>query len=287
MGETEREREPETEPTEETVTLEDLVSDLEELGLDSGDELVVHSSLSSIGWVDGGAETVVDALLTVVGEEGTIAVPTFTPVVVREEPFDRERTPSGTGAVTEALRARPEALRSDHPTHSVSAIGPAARALTRNHRLERSLGPDSPLHRLAQRGGKVLLIGVGLERNSTLHVAEALAELPYKTGTNRVLRREAGGNEGDETEDANTTVRTVETARVGCGKGFPVLEPVAEAAGALTRGTVGAADARLIAGEDIISTALAVLEDDPGFLLCEKPDCWWCPEARDALSETP
>ncbi|MFP8890209.1 aminoglycoside N(3)-acetyltransferase [Natrialbaceae archaeon A-CW2] len=263
----------ETIPAESTVTGDDLVADLRALGLQSGDELVVHSSLSSLGWVDGGADTVVDALKTVVGVEGTVVVPTFTPFVVREEPFDREGTPSQTGAVTETLRTRPNSIRSDHPTHSVAALGPAAEALTAGHELDQSLGRDSPLHRLAQRGGKVLLLGIGHERNSTLHVAEALAELPYKTGTNEVLVRKESGDIG-----------TVHASKVGCGKGFPVLEAVADEAGILTRGRVGQAPAQVGEGAALLEVALDVLDSDPGFLLCDEPGCWWCPEAREALS---
>ena len=254
------------------LTSDDLAAGLRTLGLDSGDEVVVHGSLSSLGWVDGGADSVVDALGEVVGESGTVVVPTFTPSVVRDELFDGDDTRSRTGAITEALRTRPDAVRSDHPTHSVSALGPAAAALTDAHDLDSSLGRDSPLHRLAERGGRILLLGVGHERNSTVHVAEALADLPYKTGTNRVLVRGADGE-----------VRPVETSRVGCGKGFPSLEPVADRAGVLTRGRVGAADAQLMDGEAILSIASDALADDSGFLLCPDPECWWCPDARRTL----
>lgn len=249
-----------------------VATDLRTLGLESGDEVVVHGSLSSLGWVDGGADVVVDALRQVVGESGTVVVPTFTPSVVREEPFDRDDTRSRTGAITEALRTRSDAVRSDHPTHSVSARGPAATTLTEAHDLDSSLGRDSPLHCLADRGGRIFLLGVGHERNSTVHVAEALADLPYKTGTNRVLVRGADGE-----------VRPVESSRVGCGKGFPSLEPVADNASVLTRSCVGAADAQLMDSEAILSVASDILADAPGFLLCSDPKCWWCPDARRTL----
>ncbi|MFP9190156.1 aminoglycoside N(3)-acetyltransferase [Natrialbaceae archaeon A-CW1-1] len=252
-----------------TVRADDLVADLRSMGLERGDEVVVHASLSSIGRVEGGGETVVDALCTAIGDDGTVVVPTFTPSVVREEPFDREETRSGTGAITEALRTRERAVRSDHPTHSVSALGPAAETLTDGHALERSLGLDSPLHRLARRGGRILLLGVGHERNSTLHVAEALADLPYKTGTNEVLV-----HNGDD------AARTVEAAAVGCGKGFPAFEPVLEEAGLLTRGRIGGADAQAVPGKGLLEVAVPLLEERPAFALCDEPDCWWCPEAK-------
>lgn len=255
-----------------TITRAGIVMDLRALGLKSGDELVVHSSLSSLGRVEGGAETVVDALLEVVGDKGTIVAPTFTSGVVESEPFDPETTASQTGAVTEALRTRADAVRSEHPTHSVAAIGPAAETLTANHAYDRSLGRNSPLHRLARRDGQILLLGVGHDRNSSIHVAEALASLAYRTGTKEVL---VSGDDG--------TATTVDVSRVGCGRGFPVLEPVAEQAGLLTHGKVGEADAQLMDGEDILRVAYGLVKKKPGALLCDDPDCWWCPEARQIL----
>ncbi|MFP8956616.1 aminoglycoside N(3)-acetyltransferase [Natrialbaceae archaeon A-CW3] len=255
-----------------TLTADDLVDDFRSMGLERGDEVVVHGSLSSIGWVEGGAETVVDALCAAVGDSGTVVVPTFTPFVVREEPFDSAETRSRTGAITEALRTREHAVRSDHPTHSVSAIGPAADTLTADHALERSLGRDSPLHRLARRGGKILLLGVGHERNSTIHVAEALADLPYKTGTNEVLVR-----------GADDAIRTVEAATVGCGKGFPAFEPVLEEVGLLTRGRIGEADAQVLPGKGLLEVAVPLLEERPAFALCDESDCWWCPKAKQMV----
>ena len=260
-----------------TITETDLRRDLRALGLEAGDEVVVHSSLSAIGWTEGGPRTVVDALLAVVDETGTILAPTFTASHAKSHPFDPEKTPSQTGAVTEALRTHPDAHRSTHPTHSVAALGAAAEELTAEHPLDASLGPDSPLDRLARRGGRVLLLGVGHESNSTLHVAEKRAGLPWKDRVNEVLVRERGPE--------NKPVRTVETAKVGCGKGFVSFEPVAEQTGILVRGQVGAADAQLVDGADVLSLALELLEHDPGFLLCEDPDCWWCPDARRRLAD--
>lgn len=256
-----------------TVTESDIRADLRNLGVTPGDELVVHSSLSSIGRVDGsGAETVVDALASAVGDEGTVVVPTFTPNLVRREPFDPTRTPSETGAITEALRTRDDAVRSDHPTHSVAALGPAAKVLTADHAFRNSLGEGSPLHRLAARGGKILLLGVGHDSNSTLHVAESLAELPYKTGTNTVLVR---GEDDDP--------QPVKTATVGCGRGFTTFSPIAVDNGLITDGTIGSARSQLMNGDAVLRLARSVLEERPGFLLCEKPECWWCPDAKRTL----
>src|SRR5688500_10428768 len=97
-----------------------ITEDLHRLGLAVGDALVVHSSLRSIGPVEGGAEAVVAALLDVVGERGLLVAPTFT---YRGERFDPLTEPGLTGRIAEAVRSWPGALRSWHPTHSVAAIG--------------------------------------------------------------------------------------------------------------------------------------------------------------------
>ena len=99
-----------------------IVAGLREVGVGEGDLLQVHSSLSSFGYVEGGAKCVVDALLEAVGPSGTVMVPTFNHG--RADIFDVATTPSVNGAVTEALRERPEARRSVHPTqpeHNVSS----------------------------------------------------------------------------------------------------------------------------------------------------------------------
>lgn len=175
------------------VTRERLVSDLRALGVREGDLLNVHASLSALGWVVGGARTVVDALLDVLGDTGTLSMPAHTsdngdparwenpPVPEEWWPVIRSHMPAfdpavstsrGMGAVAECLRTWPGTLRSDHPRHSHLARGPLAADIVTTHRLEGSFADDSPLGRLVAHGGRVLLLGVGHDANSVLHVAE-------------------------------------------------------------------------------------------------------------------
>lgn len=158
------------------IIIMDLVNQFYKLGLRQGDCFILHSSLRSIGYIEGGADIVIDAILEVVGPKGTLMVPTFTP---RCSLFDVCKTPSEMGLITETLRRRPQAFRSWHPTHSVAAIGYSAEDLTRNHLKHRALGKGSPIDRLAKMGGYVLLLGVGHDVNSTIHVGEAWAEVGY------------------------------------------------------------------------------------------------------------
>ena len=148
-----------------------------EAGLAADDVVLAHSALRRLGPVDGGADTVIDALLSVVGPEGTVAVPTHTWATVgRNQPvFHETLSPSGVGALTDVFRQRPEAVRSLHPTHSIAAIGVRARSLVEGHeRDDTPCSPVSPYGRIAEWKGKVLLIGKGLECCTFFHCVEEI-----------------------------------------------------------------------------------------------------------------
>ncbi|MFZ2641788.1 MAG: AAC(3) family N-acetyltransferase, partial [Verrucomicrobiia bacterium] len=155
------------------VTRADIVSCLRAMGVGSGGLVQVHSSLSSFGFVEGGAETVVDALLELVGPDGTVMMPTFNHGA--EYVFDVRTSPSYNGTITDALRRRPQAVRSIHATHAYAAIGPLAAELCAGHLEAGTFGMESPLGKLAQRGGWVLLLGVGMNRCTAAHLGERKA----------------------------------------------------------------------------------------------------------------
>ncbi len=166
------------------------------LGIEPGMTLMVHSSLSAMGWVLGGAPTVVRALLQVIGEGGTLAMPAATPYCSEPEQwpgpklpeawleevraqlpvFDPETTPTSLGAIPECLRTWPGTLRSNHPLESVCARGPLASEITGEHPLAFSEGPGGPFEKLYDRGSWVLLLGVGFNRCTALHFAETLVD---------------------------------------------------------------------------------------------------------------
>jgi aminoglycoside N3'-acetyltransferase len=166
------------------VTRAALDRDLARLGLPEQPVVFVHTSLSRLGYVEGGAATVVEALEALVVEHlgGTLAMPAFTmagsmvATLRGQAAFDVRTTPSGMGAITETFRRRPGVARSLHPTHSVAAKGPLARWLTENHHLDpRSFGPHSPFgHLLEAERGWLLGLGTDLGPVTFYHVLEDL-----------------------------------------------------------------------------------------------------------------
>lgn len=183
------------------VLKDDIKTALKSLGVTEGQAIMVHTSLSSLGFVLGGAQIVIEALTECVGESGTIMMPTqswknLDPAagVHWEEPeewwqairdnwpaYDKDITPTNTmGAVAEMFRKWPGTLRSDHPARSVAAWGKYAKYLTEHHDLSNIFGEDSPIGRLYELDGYVLLMGVGYDKNTSLHLADVRAEYPGK-----------------------------------------------------------------------------------------------------------
>jgi aminoglycoside 3-N-acetyltransferase len=164
------------------ITKDQLVRDLRALGITEGDAVYVHSSLRALGFVEGGPDAVVDALMEAVGPDGTLAFPTFTLKGGMKESlesgdyvFDPRNTPSTVGAITNAFRLRPGVFRSLHPTHSVAVWGRLAKALTESHLEQGSnFGVGSPFAKLLDLDVKILGIGVDYRPITYYHVYEDL-----------------------------------------------------------------------------------------------------------------
>ena len=166
------------------ITQESLANDIRNCGVVSGDTLLVHSSLSKIGFVEGGPKTVVNALLNVIGPKGNLLMPTSPNAglqleyIRNLEVFDVENDKSKLGAISEYFRTLPNCLRSAHPTEPVSCLGPDAEYFTKDHFGE--LTPytaKSPFYRVSERGGKILYLGVTLDNAGTnLHTLEDAVE---------------------------------------------------------------------------------------------------------------
>lgn len=183
------------------VTKQDIKKALKEVGIEQGQTIMVHTSLSSLGFVCGGAQVVIEALMEAVESEGTLMMPTqswknldpeagvhweepqeWWPIIRENWPaYDKEITPTNTmGAVAEMFRKWPGTIRSDHPARSVAAWGKYAKFLTEKHDLRNIFGEGSPIARLYELDGYVLLMGVGYDKNTSLHLADVRAEYPGK-----------------------------------------------------------------------------------------------------------
>jgi len=174
-------------------TRESLKNDFIKLGIKQGMVLLVHSSLSSIGWVCGGPVAVIQALMDVVTLEGTLVMPAHSgnysdpscwenPPVPKEWINDIKKTMpayephitpiTGIGVVPEVFRKFPNVIRSSHPTVSFCAWGKYAQIITQNHSIENSLGENSPLARIYDLDGNVLLLGADFSSNTSFHLSE-------------------------------------------------------------------------------------------------------------------
>lgn len=154
----------------ERATREGLVKDFDALGLVRGMDVMVHSSLSSIGHVVGGADAVIEALLAVIGKRGTLMMPSFNHRAAQV--YNPMTTPTTNGAIPDAFWRRPDAVRSDHPTHAVAAVGPRAEAFCRDHSKNGLWTPDSPIGQFVHANGHIVLIGVDHNATTAYHVAE-------------------------------------------------------------------------------------------------------------------
>ena len=180
-------------------TRPELARHIEALGLSSGDAVLVHAGLRSLGPILGGPDTLIASIGDVIGPAGTILAycdwqaeeavmddPRLRPFV---PPFDpaRSRSIRDYGALPELLRTTPGASRSGNPGASCAALGERSQWFTADHALDYGYGPQSPFGKLVEAGGKTMLIGAPLDTMTLLHHAEHLANIPNK----RIRRYEA------------------------------------------------------------------------------------------------
>ncbi|WP_053220055.1 aminoglycoside N(3)-acetyltransferase [Virgibacillus senegalensis] len=232
-----------------------LHQQFKQLGLTEGMVVIVHSSLSSLGWVCGGPIAVIQALMDTVGISGTIVMPAQTgensdpsswerpPVpkewwqIIREEmpAFDPAVTPTrGMGAIAEAFRSFPGVKRSNHPTYSFSAWGKHAAEILEEQPLAEGFGETSPLAKIYQLDGFILLLGVEHDSSTSLHLAE-----------HAILNRKKENKGTAMLENGNRVWKTYQEI-VYDSDVFSELGEDYEKSNPVTVAKIGAADAKLI-----------------------------------------
>ena len=158
------------------VNKNDLIEGFKKIGLKPGMNIMVHSSLSKFGHVDGGADTVIDALMEVISEEGTLLFPTFNhdACYKKGELFDVRTTPSTNGIIPNTFLSRDGVIRSNSPTHAFAAWGKNKEKYILNHENVDTMGIGSPLDLLMKDDGYCLLLGVNYHANTFHHCVEML-----------------------------------------------------------------------------------------------------------------
>ncbi|MEW6358359.1 MAG: AAC(3) family N-acetyltransferase [Planctomycetota bacterium] len=249
----------------------ELIHAVKALGLKEGDIVLLHSSLGSMGQVEGGAKTVVEAFLGVLGPSGTLMAPTF---ATSGDVFDAEKDPTSLGAIAEAIRQDRKAVRSRHPLASVAAIGARAEDLVKDHETAKTAhGEGTPYHRLAEWGGYVVLLGVDQDRSTILHTAEALCELPYLSEKRKKY------------VDAQGKVHTGAYPYFpGPHRDFIGLDRRLREKGIVTLHRIGNAVVRVMKARPLLDELVAMLGKDPAAVLCANPRCEDCVRQRAAIN---
>ncbi len=258
----------------------DTARALRHLGVKPGDRLLVHSSLRLLGWIRGGADAVIDAILSTVGESGTVMMPAFTfpPVEV----FDPVRTPTTMGAIAGAFLRRPDVVRSIHPTHSVSVWGAHKDRLAAGHETATALGVGSPVHLLLEEGGDSILLGVGHWANSAVHVAEAIARVPYlDIPYSDQYARPLTARLPD-----GSLRQFPPTENPGCSINFTAVEQPLKRQGLITYHRQGDVLVQRVSGRGLLELIPKMLSIDPFFLLCSWEFCPFCPNVKRLFNHT-
>jgi aminoglycoside N3'-acetyltransferase len=254
----------------EPISASDLVAQLLESGIAPGGVLLVHTAFSRIGPVEGGPHGLIAALRTALGPRGTLVMPSMSDD--DDHPFDPRRTPcAGMGVVADTFWRAPDVLRSNSP-HAFAAVGPHAPGITADHSMDDPHGLNSPVGRVYELNGHILLLGVGHDANTTIHLAESLAGVRYRRRKfatvldgGRLVRREY-----DEIDH--------------CCEKFNLVDAWLDAAHGQRRGRVGHGEARFAAARTVVGAVVDRLRENETMFLHEPGVDVECDEARASLT---
>lgn len=251
------------------ITKQDIVFSLQCMGIEKGDVLLLHSALTAIGKVDGGAETVIDAFLEAIGEEGTLVMSTLTGWFA---PFDAATSPSIVGYLSEAFRNRPGVLRSLHPVHSVAAYGKMAEYITRDHdKCATGCGEGTPYLKIAELGGKAMLLGVDMDRNTTMHSMEEAIDAKYLLTLDIPAPTYI-----DDYKNKKFTLKKFPPGH----RDFLSMTPLLRKYDLMNEGKIGDALVKVIDVKAMFDLGKSLMEKNPLLFICENENCNSCHWSR-------
>jgi aminoglycoside N3'-acetyltransferase len=254
-----------------TPSQNEITRQLRALGVQPGGVLLVHCAFSRVKPVEGGPSGLIAALRAAVGRAGTLVMPSMS--YDDETPFDPARTPcrEEMGVVADTFWRMPGVLRSDSP-HAFAAAGPQAERITAAHPIDLPHGLNSPVGRVYELDGQVLLLGVDHTANTTVHLAELLGGARYR-------RRKTVAH---LVEGRLTWVEYGENDH--CCQNFALVDGWLEAQGLQRRGRVGSAEARLARSRDVVSVVVEQVRRNETVFLHPHGVDEECDEARASLT---
>ena len=244
------------------LTFDQLAENFRALGVETGDTLLVHSSYKSFGGVDGGPQTVIDALLEVLGDDGTLVMPTFNFDFCKGAPWDVRETPSQMGFMTNLVREDVRATRVFHPIYSFAVIGKYAEEFG-NLRYKSAYAKDSAFGKLRELDGKIMVVGLSYNDSMTFfHHIEEMEGVDY-----RYLKDFTGqvtDAEGNTTEDTyQMLVRDIDK---GVHTMVDPMGKLMEEAGVIQSRTIGEADVKLMKANEVYEFTAREMKRDPHLL---------------------
>ncbi|OMF22992.1 AAC(3) family N-acetyltransferase [Paenibacillus sp. FSL H8-0259] len=248
-------------------TQSSLLRQLENLRIDPRGTLLVHSSYKSIGEVEGGADTVLDALSEYM-KEGLLVLPAHTWSYINgaNPKFSVLESPVCVGILPELFRKRPGVIRSWHPTHSVAALGADAAAFTAgDQRWDTPCARGSVYGKLLDREAEIMLLGVDLRRNTFIHGIEEWVDIPGRMTDGHELLYTVTP-EGEE-----IAVPSRRHSGLSWSQHFWKVEPVLEEGGALRRGSFGDAGVMICGAVETTDILSRMLEDNPDLFSDNEP----------------
>jgi aminoglycoside 3-N-acetyltransferase len=249
---------------------DELVGQLHDLGVQPGGVLLVHTAFSKVRPVQGGPSGLIAALREVLGPDGTLVMPSMSSD--DDHPFDLSTTPCpDAGVVAETFWRSRGVLRSDSP-HAFAAVGPRAEQITAAHPIDPPHGLNSPVGRAFELDAQVLLLGVGHDADTTIHLAENLAPVRYRRRKHVTVLEHGVPVRFDYREIDH------------CCQNFSLVDRWLDEGRLQRLGAVGHAEAKLARSRDIVGATVQRLRADETVFLHPRGGCDECDDAWQSLT---